>query len=115
MLVVFTLAPLQGFLNFLVYARPRVLKRMEERRKKRRILQQASKGTPATSEGTPATSEATPATSDNASSGARRVSYDTGSANNAIPEEEAENRDEENLSETEGNRNHDIPDTEHSS
>jgi hypothetical protein len=103
MIVNFTLSPLQDFLNFLVYARPRIQNLLKERRKKRRIVQQASKG--ATSEGIPATSEATPATSENASSGAP---FDTGRANNAIPEEEAENRDEENLSETEGNTNHDA-------
>jgi hypothetical protein len=44
MLVVVIMGPLQGFLNFLVYARPRILKRMEERRKTRRQLQQATKG-----------------------------------------------------------------------
>jgi hypothetical protein len=49
-LVVLILGPLQGFLNFLVYARPRVLKRMEERRKmSRRQLQQATNDTAATS------------------------------------------------------------------
>jgi hypothetical protein len=36
MQVIVILAPLQGFLNFLVYARPRILKRLEERRKTRR-------------------------------------------------------------------------------
>jgi hypothetical protein len=48
MLVVFTLAPLQGFLNFLVYARPRFKKLMEQRRNTRRQLQQASKNAAAT-------------------------------------------------------------------
>jgi hypothetical protein len=43
------LVPLQGFLNFLVYARPRILKRMEERRKmSRRQLQQSAKTNAAT-------------------------------------------------------------------
>jgi hypothetical protein len=48
-LVVLILGPLQGFLNFLVYARPRILKRMEERRKmSRRQLQQSAKTNAAT-------------------------------------------------------------------
>jgi hypothetical protein len=42
-LVALFLGPMQGFLNFLVYFRPRVQKRMEERRKTRRQLQQAAK------------------------------------------------------------------------
>jgi hypothetical protein len=56
MIATFTLAPMQGFLNFLVYARPRIQNLLKERRKTSRSLQQASKGTPATSEGTPVAS-----------------------------------------------------------
>jgi hypothetical protein len=52
-LVVLTLVPLQGFLNFLVYARPRILKRMEERRKmSRRQLQQSVKNNAASTKHT---------------------------------------------------------------
>jgi hypothetical protein len=38
MLTVFTLAPMQGFWNFLIYARPRMLKQIQERRKSRKKL-----------------------------------------------------------------------------
>jgi hypothetical protein len=48
MLLVIILGPLQGFLNFLVYARPRILKRIEERRKTHRQLQQLAKTNAAT-------------------------------------------------------------------
>jgi hypothetical protein len=48
MLLVIILGPLQGFLNFLVYARPRILKRIEERRKTHRQLQQSAKTNAAT-------------------------------------------------------------------
>jgi hypothetical protein len=42
-IIVFMLAPLQGFLNFLLYARPRILKVLRERQKRLRRLRQTSK------------------------------------------------------------------------
>jgi hypothetical protein len=49
MIIVFTLAPLQGFLNFLLYARPRIQKVLKDRQQAlRRRIQQTSKDTSAT-------------------------------------------------------------------
>jgi hypothetical protein len=146
MLVVFILAPLQGFLNFLVYARPRIQNLLQERQKIRQGRQRASKGTTATSEATPSTSEATPATSENTASGAfhlssacfdlgkdatatskntgpgaRRACFDLGNAIIPEEEEEAEDRDEEDLSITQNDisnthyDNYDLHAAEHSS
>jgi hypothetical protein len=56
LVVVSILGPMQGFLNFLVYARPRIQKQMKERQKERqkthRLLQQASQDAAATLENT---------------------------------------------------------------
>jgi hypothetical protein len=137
MLVVSILAPLQGFLNFLVYARPRIQNLLQERQKLRR----ASKGTTATSEATPVTlvntasgaihlssacfdrGEGATATFENTGPGARRVAcFDLGNA--IIPEEEeaeAEDRDEDDLSITQNDisntqyDNYDLRAAEHSS
>jgi hypothetical protein len=46
-IIVFILAPLQGFLNFLLYARPRILKVLRDRRKARRRVQKSSQDTSA--------------------------------------------------------------------
>jgi hypothetical protein len=60
LLVVSILGPLEGFLNFLVYAQPQIQKRMKE------LLQQASRDAPTTSQDAPTTLE-------NTASGARGV------------------------------------------
>jgi hypothetical protein len=65
------LTPMQGFFNFLAYARPRILNRMEERRRTRRQLLQAANDT---AENTLSRRQLQPSPKDNAVSGARDVS-----------------------------------------
>jgi hypothetical protein len=73
-LFVLILAPMQGFFNFLAYARPRILTRMEERRKTRRQLHQAANDTAATLKNTLSSRQLQPSPKDNAVPGARDVS-----------------------------------------